>query len=605
MNNALCGIMKKIYNILEVANTHGGHIDYILDLLDEFEEFNKNNGFGIKFQPFKYNQIATEDFEWYKVYKELYIDESAWTKIFDKAYDTKDIWIDVFDLYGVSIIQKNLDIIYGLKLQTSILDNQEVYNALQAIDISKLKLIINIAGRGKEDINDIINRYEVLHAEELLLEVGFQAYPTDLVDSGLSKIKYLKDNYNYRVVFADHIDGGNQDAVTLPLIASMLGADFIEKHIMHSTIEAKYDGFSSVKYDTYKKIIENQNNFLPLMDSVFISDAEAKYLDDSYQVPILKIQKEQSSIVNLDTDFIFRRSGLDGLNSKQIKSLVSNFNVLKTSHEANTTLKKEDFRKANIAAIIACRLKSSRLPKKAILKIGDLTSIELCIKNTLKIKNLNNVILATSDNKQDMQLSKYIYDDSVIFHQGDAKDVVSRYLDVINKLEIDVFLRITGDMPYVSSEISEYLLKKHFESGADYTVASKYTVGTDVEIINTAALKKIQKYFPNADYSEYMTWYFQNNPDYFDLNFVDLPREWVRDYRLTLDYQEDLDVFNRIEKYFKDNNIDFNIKELYKFLDNNPKVSEINSHISLAYKTDNELIKELNKQTKINEDIAE
>ena len=51
---------------MEVANTHGGNVKYIFDLLDEFEEFNKSNGFGIKFQPFKYNQIATEDFEWYK-----------------------------------------------------------------------------------------------------------------------------------------------------------------------------------------------------------------------------------------------------------------------------------------------------------------------------------------------------------------------------------------------------------------------------------------------------------------------------------------------------------------------------------------------------------
>lgn len=593
--------MRKIYNILEVANTHGGSVDYILDLLDEFKEFNKENGFGIKFQPFKYDQIATEDFEWYEVYQELYINETEWAKIFDKAYDTKDIWIDVFDLYGVSIIQKNLDNIYGLKLQTSILDNQEVYQALQGIDISKLKLIINIAGRSKTDIKDIVRKYEALNIEELLLEVGFQAYPTDLADSGLSKIKYLKDNYKYRVVFADHIDGNLQEAEKLPLMAGLLGADCIEKHIMHSTLETKYDDFSSVKYETYKKIIEDQNNFLPLMDSVFINDAETKYLDDSYQIPILKTQKKQSSIVNLDTDFMFRRSGLDGLNSKQIKGLISSLCVLKTSKEANKTLKKEDFRKANIAAIIACRLKSSRLPKKAILKIGDITSIELCIKNTLKIDNINRVILATSDNKQDSELSKYTYDDSVVFHQGDAEDVIARYLDIINKLKIDVFIRITGDMPYVSSDIADYLLKKHFEAGADYTVATEFSVGTSMEIINTSALKKVKKYFPNADYSEYMTWYFQNNPEYFNLNFVDLPQEWVRDYRLTLDYQEDLDVFNQIEEYFKVNNLDYSIRRLYKFLDENPKVSKLNSHISLVYKTDEDLIKLLNEKTKIHE----
>tara|TARA_B100000795_G_scaffold269592_1_gene259485 strand:- start:1080 stop:2855 length:1776 start_codon:yes stop_codon:yes gene_type:complete len=591
--------MNKIYNILEVANTHGGNISYILKLLDEFEEFNKKNGFGIKFQPFKYNQIATEDFEWYRVYKELYINENDWAKVFNKAYETKDIWIDIFDLYGVSIIQKNLRNIYGLKLQTSILDNQEVYHALQAIDISQLKLIINIAGRSKVDIKNIVDKYEALNVEELLLEVGFQAYPTDLVDSGLSKIKYLKDNYKHRIVFADHIDGKVQEAETLPLIASILGADIIEKHIMHSTLETKYDGFSSVKFDTYKKIIKSQNNFIPLMRSEFINDSEIKYLNDSYQIPILKANKNHSSIVSLDDDFIFRRSSLNGLNSKQIRDLASSFYVLKVTKEKNNTLKKEDFRKANIAAIIACRLKSTRLPNKAILKIGKMSSLELCIKNTLKIDNITNVVLATSDNKQDSELSKYTYDDSVIFHQGDAEDVVKRYLDIINELEIDVFIRITGDMPYVSSEIANYLLKSHFEVGADYTVAKEFSVGTSVEIISTSALKKVKKYFPNADYSEYMTWYFQNNPEYFNLNFVDLPQKWIRDYRLTLDYQEDLDMFNHIEKHFDRNNLDYSIKELYKFLDENIKVSKLNSHISLVYKTDKKLIKILNEKTKI------
>ena len=219
----------------------------------------------------------------------------------------------------------------------------------------------------------------------------------------------------------------------------------------------------------------------------------------------------------------------------------------------------------------------------------------------MKIDNINRVILATSDNKQDSELSKYTYDDSVVFHQGDAEDVIARYLDIINKLKIDVFIRITGDMPYVSSDIADYLLKKHFEAGADYTVATKFSVGTSVEIISTSALKKVKKYFPNADYSEYMTWYFQNNPEYFNLNFDDLPQESVRDYRLTLDYQEDLDVFNQIEEYFKVSNLDYSIMSLNKFLDENPKVSELNSHISLVYKTDKDLIKLLNEKTKIHE----
>jgi len=110
-------------------------------------------------------------------------------------------------------------------------------------------------------------------------------------------------------------------------------------------------------------------------------------------------------------------------------------------------LEKEAHIKENIAAIIACRLKSTRLPKKAILKIGDISSIELCIKNTLKINNLNNVVLATSFNKEDEVLAKYIYDESVIYHQGHPDNVVLRYLEIIDKLKTEVFLELLVIVP--------------------------------------------------------------------------------------------------------------------------------------------------------------
>ena len=107
-------------------------------------------------------------------------------------------------------------------------------------------------------------------------------------------------------------------------------------------------------------------------------------------------------------------------------------------------------------------------------------------------------------------------------------------------------------------------------------------------------------YFPYAEYSEYMTWYFQNNPEHFRLNFVDLPQELIRDYRLTLDYQEDLDLFNNINDYFKSRNNDsFRLIDIFEYLDNNPSIAKINNHHTLKYKTDQDLIKLLNEKTKI------
>jgi len=588
-----------MYNIMEVANTHAGSKEYVFELLAEFSEFNKENNFGIKFQPFKYDEIATVDFDWYDVYKELFFNEEEWNEIILEAYKTKDIWLDLFDLYGITVLKNNLRYITGLKLQTSVLDNKAIFQGLQTIDLTNIKLIINIAGRSQSDIYTIINKYEKLGVKEILLEVGFQAYPTKLEDSGLSKLNFLQEEYSLKIVFADHIDGTLEDAITLPLIAASNGASVIEKHIMHSTLETKYDHFSSITYGNYSRLISMQEKYLALYANDFINSAEEKYLSTSYQIPILKFGKEAYSLIDIENDFIYKRSNEKGLNVQQLRELTSSFHIINNQKIKNTTLKNEDFKKANIAAIIAGRLKSTRLPEKALLKIGMYSSVELCIKNTLKFSNLNHVILATSTNEQDAKLIDYTFNDSVVFHRGDPDDVIKRYLEISEKLNIDIIVRITADMPYVSSDIYEYLLKSHFENGADYTTARNAAVGTNIEIINTNALKKIKSHFPNAVYSEYMTWYFQNNPEHFQLNFVDIPKKWIRDYRLTLDYQEDLDMFNKIEEHFLSNKLEYTIDELYKFLDNNEDISKINSHLTLKYKTDQTLIDTLNSETKI------
>jgi spore coat polysaccharide biosynthesis protein SpsF (cytidylyltransferase family) len=254
----------------------------------------------------------------------------------------------------------------------------------------------------------------------------------------------------------------------------------------------------------------------------------------------------------------------------------------------------------NVATIIACRLKSSRLPRKALLKIGDLTSVEYCIKNTLKFKASKMTILATSTLKEDAELSNYTYSPNVKFYQGSADDVMQRYVDVVNKYNIDVFVRVTADMPFVSDDILQNILKSHIENKADYTIGTKAAIGTNLEVINSEALRKAKKFFPNAEYSEYMSFYFTSNPDYFKLNTVDLPTELVREYRLTLDYEEDLILFNLIHEYMRKNNVDPTLKNIFRFLDENPEIAQINQNLLVKYTSDSTLVETLKKATKIN-----
>jgi spore coat polysaccharide biosynthesis protein SpsF (cytidylyltransferase family)/sialic acid synthase SpsE len=600
-----------MYNILEMANVHGGDISHLFSLIDEFSEFKDN--FGIKFQPFKYDQIATPDFEWYPVYEELYFSPKEWKKIFAKTRETKAVWIDVFDGYSAHIIKENLSDIYGLKFQTSVLDNRKLFKSLSDLDLSNVKVIINIAGHNIEEIGNYAERIKSeLKPQELILQVGFQGYPTKLEDSGLNKIKILKDKLDYKISFTEHLDPGDEESIRLPVAAVLLGADIIEKHIRHSSLKTKYDFQSSVKINTYKKYIEllQSNNVLEsflnekekdllLPEVPFVNENEMEYLKKSKQKPLAAHNLKVGQLLSLQDDLSFKRSPATGITIDKIESLVRSFNLLAKNKEENEGFEEGNFRKAKIATIIACRMKSARLPKKAILPIGELSSIELCIKHAMQFEGVDEVILATSTEDEDAVLQNYTYSDNVIFHRGHPEDVIERYLGIANKREIDVVVRVTGDMQYISNDVAQILLKSHFETGADYTNARETAVGTNLEIMNVGAMRKIKEYFPSADYSEYMSYYFWNNPKYFKLNFVDLPKELVRDYRLTLDYPEDLEMFRKIEEHFVEIGEKYSLPKLFEYLDNNPQIAKINANCTLKYKTDPELIKTLKEKTTI------
>jgi N,N'-diacetyllegionaminate synthase len=587
------------YNILEIANCHGGDIQYLLELIKEYEDLKGN--FGIKLQVFRWDEIGHTDYPKFEEFRGFYFTEDEWDRILTEAGKTKDIWLDVFDVYSLQILRKNLHRVKGIKLQASSLYNRYLISEFEKTDLTNTILMLNIAGYSIDEIRIALDEFSSrLKPKESILQVGFQAYPTTLLDSGLHKIELIKDAFNCKVAFTEHLSGNEPDSLILPVIATLKGADIIEKHIMHSVRETKFDYYSSVVRKQYDAYLENLNNYQAFADQPFVNAREKKYLDDSRQIPLMKYAKGAYNLLSIDEDLIYKRSGQRGMTVNDIRDRVANMYVLRKNKDAYETLQPEDFKKANIAAIIACRMKSTRLPKKAILKAGELSSIELCIKNTLALGNIQQTILATSTEEEDAVLKDHCYSDDVIFHQGDPIDVIQRFLDAVEKYKIDIVVRITGDMQYVDDEIFQFMLQSHFATGADYTGVTNAAVGTDLEIINSEALREVKRHFPSAQYSEYMTWYFQNNKDHFKVNMVDLPAELSRNYRLTLDFQEDLDLFNHIEKHFAETGETFTARKLFAYLDANPEIANINANCTLAYRTNQELIDTLNTYTRIN-----
>ena len=67
----------------------------------------------------------------------------------------------------------------------------------------------------------------------IILQHGFQSYPTPIEYNRLHFIETLKRLFGLPVAFADHTDGDDPMAMIIPMLAIALGASVIEKHITH------------------------------------------------------------------------------------------------------------------------------------------------------------------------------------------------------------------------------------------------------------------------------------------------------------------------------------------------------------------------------------
>jgi N,N'-diacetyllegionaminate synthase len=586
--------------IFECANSHGGDFDILKSTIEKFKSINYPEKH-IKFQAFHPDTISLPDFSAYALYHELLMDQSKWTELIDTASSVyRGIWLDIFDVYGLEIFKINKEKIYGVKLQASVLENYEVFSFLKENNCLEGKtLMLNVSGIELNHIRDILAVFAELNLKEIVLQIGHQAYPTQLKDTGVQKVGILKFFFpGLNICIADHADATSDYACIVPLIGLAAGCSLIEKHICLNRGKSKYDFYSAIEFDQMQLLADRIISSQDVLNGAFISESERSYLESSIQIPITKSILQKGSLISI-SDILFRRTSQTGVSWAKISKLQMGAYILNEDIKEKTTLATDQFKPAKIGVIVACRMKSSRLKNKALLPIDGISSIERCLNNCLEIDQASVVVLATSNEPEDRILQNSVIGGKVEFWEGDPDDVIQRYLGVCEKYNIDVIVRVTGDCPVISSDIASELLKHHFTSGADYTAAKFSAVGTACEIYNVEVLKRVLKYVGNARHSEYMTWYMQNNQDIFKVEIVELSTDLVRDYRLTLDYPEDLELFNELFKELRLRGLTPNIKNIFDVLDSKPEIVAINSHLTLMYKTDQVLIDKLNKETRI------
>tara|TARA_E500000178_G_scaffold133871_1_gene133854 strand:+ start:7905 stop:9686 length:1782 start_codon:yes stop_codon:yes gene_type:complete len=592
--------MKNLKIIAELANSHNGNLSTILKTVNIFSKSKeKNFDLNFKFQVISANGLALKDYKWFKVYKNLEMDKFQWKKIINYTFPKGKIWLDIFDDYGLEILKKNINKIYGIKLQSSVLQNENILKNLNFLKRFKKKIIINFSGFEYKKINFLLKNFNTFKRNKnLILQYGFQSYPTNLNDLNISKLIKVKKKFpNYQLSFADHSSYKEPISKVIPIMLLENKIKYYEKHICISRKKAKYDFHSALEFQEFSEMLKILKGYNILNKERNSNQSERDYLSSSIQIPTLNKNILAKNQVTMD-DIDFRRTSQKKTDIKNLTSFFSTTKFALNDLKKGKVISKNNFFKPKIAIIVAGRLKSSRLKNKALLKINGKPSIFHCLKSCTNSKDVNQVILATSFLKEDRPLKKFNLNNKVKVFTGHPEDVIKRYLDACKKYKVDIVVRVTADCPHISKEIINFLLKSHLSTKAEFTYATNAAAGTSAEIYNTNTLKKIKRLKKNTSLSEYMTWYVLNNKNFFKINSVKLPKEFSRNYRLTLDYNKDLILFNSLFKKLSKKKLKIDLKNIFLILDKYKNIRNINKNCKLVYKTDKKLINFLNLKTK-------
>ena len=234
--------------------------------------------------------------------------------------------------------------------------------------------------------------------------------------------------------------------------------------------------------------------------------------------------------------------------------------------------------------IVQARSGSTRFPRKVLKKIGSRTVLEIIIERINMAQSPIKTIVATTNKQEDdsiVELCRYIGCD---YFRGSEKNLLKRHYDCAVKNSAEIILKIPSDCPLVDPIIIDKVIDKIQSSDYDYVSnlhPPSFPDGLDVEAMTFEAL---QLAFHNAKKNfelEHTTPYIWDNPTIFKIGSIiyDSSKDWSKIYRLTIDHPEDYIVIDKVIAHFADSNLGFGVGEIIEMLQQNPKISKINSHL--------------------------
>lgn len=194
---------------------------------------------------------------------------------------------------------------------------------------------------------------------------------------------------------------------------------------------------------------------------------------------------------------------------------------------------------------LQARLGSARLPRKALLPLAGLFSVEHAM---MALRGLSaDVHALLTDEASYSELQPLAHKWGFVTFQGPPDDVLARYALAARHYRVERIVRATGDNPLVSVTLAEALLRLHRAERADYSAFDGAPIGTGVEAVEAEALLAADREAEDPYEREHVCPFLYRRPDRFAIHRPPVPRDLrLPSASVTLDTPEDYRFLTRL-----------------------------------------------------------
>lgn len=232
-----------------------------------------------------------------------------------------------------------------------------------------------------------------------------------------------------------------------------------------------------------------------------------------------------------------------------------------------------------VVAIVQARMGSTRLPNKVMKRIGSTPMIELLLTRLARAAEIDQIILATSDDPRNEPLVEHVAGLGYTCHRGSESDVLERYLGAARNAQADVVVRITGDCPLIDPALVDEAVRRFKAKNVDYlsnTSPASFPDGLDTEVFSVAALERAARETQEAFDREHVTPYLRH-ADKFTQDAM-VSDEDLSGLRWTVDEPADFEVVCGVFEHFAPN-IHFSWFEVLELQRRQPGIFAVNSQL--------------------------